>query len=61
MASLRVGLAGLGTVGGSVLKRLIDDSGMIERRAGTRVEVAGVSVPHPPGPRRPDRRSQMVR
>ena len=44
MASLRVGIAGLGTVGAAVFRRLIDDAAMIARRAGRDITVTGVSA-----------------
>ncbi len=46
-ASLRIGLAGLGTVGGGVLNLLQDNRALIEARAGRRLEVAAVSARDP--------------
>jgi homoserine dehydrogenase len=42
--TLRVGLAGLGTVGAGVLRLLRDNAGIIEARAGQRVAVTAVSA-----------------
>ena len=44
MSPLRVGIAGLGTVGGAVLRRLTDDAAVIRHQTGRPVEVAGVSA-----------------
>ena len=44
MATLRVGLAGLGTVGGGVVKLLDANRALIERRAGRRIEIVAVSA-----------------
>jgi homoserine dehydrogenase len=41
---LRVGLAGLGTVGGGVVKLLDANASLIERRAGCAIEVTAVSA-----------------
>ena len=43
MTPLRVGLAGLGTVGGAVVKLLRDNAPLIERRAGRRVALTRVA------------------
>ncbi|MGI3899984.1 MAG: homoserine dehydrogenase [Janthinobacterium lividum] len=43
MSPLRVGIAGLGTVGGAVLRRLTDDAAAIAARTGRGVVVTGVS------------------
>ncbi len=43
-APLRIGLAGLGTVGGGVLSLLADNRALIEARAGRRLEVVAVSA-----------------
>lgn len=43
-APLRIGLAGLGTVGGGVLRLLQDNQALIEARAGRRLEVVAVSA-----------------
>lgn len=43
-APLRIGLAGLGTVGGGVLHLLQDNQALIEARAGRRLEVVAVSA-----------------
>jgi homoserine dehydrogenase len=42
--TLRVGLAGLGTVGAGVLRLLRDNAGIIEARAGQRIAVTAVSA-----------------
>jgi homoserine dehydrogenase len=42
--ALRVGLAGLGTVGGGVVKLLDANAALIERRAGRPIEVVAVSA-----------------
>jgi len=42
--TLRVGLAGLGTVGAGVLRLLRDNAGLIEARAGQRIAVTAVSA-----------------
>ena len=44
MPPLRVGIAGLGTVGGAVLRRLSDDAAAIAARTGRAVAVTGVSA-----------------
>ncbi len=44
MSPLRVGIAGLGTVGGAVLRRLTDDLSAMESRTGCPVAVVGVSA-----------------
>ena len=44
MSPLRVGIAGLGTVGGAVLRRLVDDASAIAARTGRPVVVTGVSA-----------------
>ncbi len=44
MSPLRVGIAGLGTVGGAVLRRLMDDAGAMATRTGREVVVTGVSA-----------------
>ena len=44
MSPLRVGIAGLGTVGGAVLRRLTDDAGVIRHQTGRPVAVTGVSA-----------------
>ncbi len=44
MSPLRVGIAGLGTVGGAVLRRLMDDAGAIATRTGREIVVSGVSA-----------------
>ena len=43
-APLRIGLAGLGTVGGGVVKILDTNAGLIERRAGRAITVSAVSA-----------------
>lgn len=43
MAPLRVGLAGLGTVGGTVARLLLDNTALLERRAGRRLDLARVA------------------
>ena len=43
MAPLRVGLAGLGTVGGTVARLLLDKAALLERRAGRRLDLARVA------------------
>ncbi len=43
MSPLRVGIAGLGTVGGAVLRRLTDDAAAIAMRTGRDIVVAGAS------------------
>ena len=43
MPPLRVGIAGLGTVGGAVLRRLTQDAGMMAARSGRSLIVVGVS------------------
>jgi len=42
--ALRIALAGLGTVGGGVLKLLAENAALIERRAGRAIEVVAVSA-----------------
>ncbi|MDB5689881.1 MAG: homoserine dehydrogenase [Sphingomonas bacterium] len=42
--ALRVGLAGLGTVGGGVIKLLDTNAALIERRAGRAIEIVAVSA-----------------
>jgi homoserine dehydrogenase len=44
MSPLRVGIAGLGTVGGAVLRRLTDDAAVIRHQSGRPIEVTGVSA-----------------
>ncbi|TFL09319.1 homoserine dehydrogenase [Pusillimonas caeni] len=44
MKAVKVGLLGLGVVGGGTWKVLTNNAGEIERRAGRRIEVAGVAV-----------------
>jgi len=44
MKAVKVGLLGLGVVGGGTWKVLTNSAGEIERRAGRRIEVAGVAV-----------------
>jgi homoserine dehydrogenase len=44
MRALRVGLAGLGTVGGGVIKLLDANAKLIERRAGRAIEIVAVSA-----------------
>jgi homoserine dehydrogenase len=46
MKPLKIGLAGLGTVGGGVLKLLRDHQGLIARRAGRKIEIVAVSARH---------------
>jgi homoserine dehydrogenase len=41
---LRIALAGLGTVGGGVVKLLAENADLIERRAGRRIEIVAVSA-----------------
>ncbi len=43
-ATLRIGLAGLGVVGGGVLKLLEQQGGLLESRSGQRLEVVAVSA-----------------
>ncbi len=43
-APLRIGIAGLGTVGGGVLRLLRDNAALIAARAGRRIEIAAVSA-----------------
>ncbi|MDE0190690.1 MAG: homoserine dehydrogenase, partial [Gammaproteobacteria bacterium] len=43
MTPLRVGLAGLGTVGGTVARLLLDNAALLERRAGRRLDLARVA------------------
>ena len=43
MTPLRVGLAGLGTVGGTVARLLVENAALIEGRAGRRVELRRVA------------------
>ena len=43
MAPLRVGLAGLGTVGGTVARLLLDNAVLFERRAGRRLDLTRVA------------------
>ena len=43
MAPLRVGLAGLGTVGGTVARLLLDNAALFERRAGRRLDLTRVA------------------
>jgi len=42
--ALRIALAGLGTVGGGVLKLLAENAALIERRAGRAIEVVAISA-----------------
>ncbi len=44
MEPLRIGLAGIGTVGGGVVRLLADNAGLIARRAGRPVVVTAVSA-----------------
>ena len=44
MKAVKVGLLGLGVVGGGTWKVLADNASEIQRRAGRRIEVAGVAV-----------------
>ena len=44
MSPLRVGIAGLGTVGGAVLRRLNVDAGVLAAKTGRSVIVTGVSA-----------------
>lgn len=44
MKAVKIGLLGLGVVGGGTWKVLADNAGEIQRRAGRRIEVAGVAV-----------------
>ncbi len=41
---IRVGLLGLGTVGGGVYRMLLDNQGAIERRSGARLEITRIGV-----------------
>jgi homoserine dehydrogenase len=43
-APLRVGLAGLGTVGGGVVKLLTEHKELLAQRAGRPIVLAGVSA-----------------
>lgn len=43
MAPLRVGLAGLGTVGGTVARLLLENAALFERRSGRRLELTRVA------------------
>ena len=43
MTPLRVGLAGLGTVGGTVARVLLDNAALFERRAGRRLDLTRVA------------------
>ena len=43
MSPLRVGLAGLGTVGGTVARLLLDNAALFERRAGRRLDLTRVA------------------
>ena len=43
-APLRIGLAGLGTVGGGLLRLLADNAALIARRAGRPIEVVAISA-----------------
>ena len=43
MVPLRVGLAGLGTVGGTVARLLLDNAALFERRAGRRLDLTRVA------------------
>jgi len=43
-AELRLGVAGLGTVGGGLLRLLAEQAGLLERRAGRRFRVVAVSA-----------------
>src|SRR3569833_1147318 len=42
--ALRIALAGLGTVGGGVIKLLAENADLIERRAGRPIEVVAISA-----------------
>ena len=43
-APLRVGLAGLGTVGSGVIRLIQENSGLIARRAGREIEIVAVTA-----------------
>lgn len=43
MTPLRIGLAGLGTVGGTVARLLLEGAGLFERRAGRRLDLTRVA------------------
>ncbi|MFO0457483.1 MAG: homoserine dehydrogenase [Alphaproteobacteria bacterium] len=53
-STLRIGLAGLGTVGGGTLAILREHAVMIEARAGQRIEVVAVTMRDPKKPRAMD-------
>ena len=44
MADLRVGIAGLGTVGGGVLRLLAKQADLLEQRCGRRLRLTAVSA-----------------
>src|SRR5438270_8865288 len=48
-APYRVGVLGLGNVGGALARRLVEDADWIESAAGRPIEVAGIAVAHPQG------------
>jgi homoserine dehydrogenase len=52
-APYRVGLLGLGNVGGALARRLVDDGDRITAAAGRPIALDGVAVAHPEGRRAP--------
>ena len=52
-APFRVALFGLGTVGGALARRLVDDADRITMAAGRPIALEGIAVAHPEGRRAP--------
>jgi homoserine dehydrogenase len=52
-APYRVGLLGLGNVGGALARRLVDDGARITAAAGRPIALDGIAVAHPEGRRAP--------
>jgi homoserine dehydrogenase len=52
-APYRVGLLGLGNVGGALARRLVDDADQISRAAGRPIALEAIAVAHPQGRRAP--------
>ena len=52
-APYRVGLLGLGNVGGALARRLVDDADRITTAAGRPIALEGIAVAHPEGRRAP--------
>src|ERR1700730_18637417 len=52
-APYRVGLLGLGNVGGALARRLVDDADLVASAAGRPITLHAIAVAHPPGRRAP--------